>query len=80
MNRPLQEPKDRIWQQRKGRTPSDYENSLSEALDSIFEQGIEDLDSIVERLKELGVESPDGAPWTTKSFRDEIAKLGTKEF
>ena len=80
MNRPLQEPKDRIWQQRKGRTPSDQENSLSEALDSIFQQGIEDLVSIVERLNELGVESPDSAPWTTKSFQDEIAKLGTKEF
>ena len=80
MNRPLQEPKDRIWQQRKGRTPSDQEKSLSEALDSIFEQGIEDLDSIVERVNELGVESPDDAPWTTRSFQDEIAKLGTKEF
>ena len=80
MNRPLQEPKDRIWQQRKGRTPSDQENSLSEALNSIFEQGIEDLDSVVERLNELGVESPDDAPWTTRSFQDEIAKLGTKEF
>ena len=80
MNRPLQEPKDRIWQQRKGRTPSDQENSLSEALDSIFQQGIEDLDSIVERLNELGVESSDSAPWTIKSFQDEIAKLGTKEF
>ena len=80
MNRPLQEPKDRIWQQRKGRTPSDHENSLSEALDSIFEQGTEDLDSIVERLNELSVASPDGAAWTTKSFQDEIAKLGTKEF
>ena len=80
MNRSLQEPKDRIWQQRKGRTPSDQENSLSEALDSIFEQGIEDLDSVVERLNELGVESPDDAPWTTRSFQDEIAKLGTKEF
>ena len=80
MNRPLQEPKDRIWQQRKGRTPSDQENALSEALNSIFEQGIEDLDSIVERLNELSIESPDGAPWTTESFQDEIAKLGTKEF
>ena len=80
MNRSLQEPKDRIWQQRKGRTPSDHESSLSEALVRIFEQGIEDLGGIVERLNELGVETPDGTPWTTKSFQDEIAKLGTKEF
>ena len=80
MKRPLHEPKDKVWQQRLGRTPSDHEIAMGEALDSIFEQGTEDLDSIVERLNELGVASPDGAPWTTKSFQDEIAKLGTKEF
>ncbi len=32
MNRPLQEPKDMIWQQRRGRTPSDHEYAIGEAL------------------------------------------------
>ena len=80
MSRPLQEPKDMVWQQRRGRTPSDHENAMGVALESIFEQGIEDLDGIVERLNELGVASADGAPWTPQSFQDEMAKLGAKEF
>ena len=80
MNRPLHEPKDKVWQQRLGRTPSDHEIAMGEALDRIFEQGIKDLDGIVERLNELGVASADGAPWTTMSFQEEIAKLGAKEF
>ena len=80
MNRPLHEPKDIIWQQRRGCTPSDHENAMGEALERIFEQGIEDLDGIVERLNELGVASSDGTLWTTESFQNEIAKLGAKEF
>ena len=69
MNRPLDEPKDMIWQQRRGRTPSDHEDAIGVALESIFEQGIEDLDGIVERLNDLGVASADGAPWTTEARR-----------
>lgn len=80
MSQPLHEPKDMIWQQRQGRTPSDHEDAMGVALERIFEQGIEELDGIVERLNELGVASDDGAPWTTESFQDEIAKLGVKEF
>ncbi len=80
MTRPLDEPEDRIWQQRRGRTPSAHEEAMGAALGRIFEDGIEDLDGIVERLNELGVASSDGAPWTIESFQDEIAKLGVKEF
>ncbi len=80
MGRPFHEPKDMIWQQRRGRNPSAHEDDMGVALERIFEQGIEDLDGIVERLNELGVASADGAPWTTESFQDEIAKLGAKEF
>ncbi len=80
MGRPLHEPKDMIWQQRQERTPSAHEDAMGVALERIFEQGIEDLDGIVGRLNEFGVASADGAPWTTESFQDEIAKLGVKEF
>ena len=80
MNRPLEEPKDIIWQQRRDRTPSDYENAMGDALEKIFDEGIEDLDGIVQRLNELDVASSDGAPWTAASFQKEIAKLGVKEF
>ncbi len=80
MSRPLDEPKDRIWQQRRGRTPSAHEDAMGEALARIFEDGIEELDGIVARLNELGVASADGAPWTAELFQDEIARLGAKEF
>jgi hypothetical protein len=80
MSRPLDEPKDRIWQQRRGRTPSAHEDAMGAALARIFEDGIEELDGIVARLNELGVASADGAPWTIESFQDEIARLGGKEF
>ncbi len=80
MNRPLEEPKDVIWQQRRDRTPSDYENAMGDALEKIFDEGIEDLDGIVQRLNELDVASSDGAQWTAASFQEEIAKLGVKEF
>ena len=80
MTRPLQEPEDIIWQQRLGRTPSAYEDAMGVALERIFEEGVEDLDGIVQRLNELGVTSADGAPWTAGSFQDEMAKLGAKEF
>ncbi len=80
MSRPLDEPKDRIWQQRRGRAPSAREDAMGEALERIFGDGIEDLDGIVARLTELGVAAPDGGKWTAESFEDEIAKLGVKEF
>ncbi len=37
MSQPLDEPKDRIWQQRRGRTPSAHEDAMGEALGGIFE-------------------------------------------
>ncbi len=80
MSRPLDEPSDRIWQQRRGRTPSAHEDAIGEALGRIFEDGIVELEGIVERLNELGVASTDGAPWTVASFQAEIARLGVKEF
>ena len=80
MERPLQEPEDIIWQQRLGRTPSAYEDALGAALEGIFEDGVDDLDGIVQRLNELDVASADGAPWTADSFQDEMARLGAKEF
>ncbi len=80
MSRSLDEPKDIVWQQRRGRTPSAREDAIGEALERIFDEGIEDLDGIVRRLNELGVAAADGGRWTAESFQGEIAKLGVKEF
>jgi hypothetical protein len=80
MSRPLDEPTDRIWQQRRGRAPTAREDAMGEALERIFDDGVEDLDGIVARLAELGVAAADGGKWTAELFREEIAKLGVKEF
>jgi hypothetical protein len=80
MSGSVDEPKDVIWQQRRGRTPSAHENGMGEALGRIFEEGVEDLDGIVQRLNDLGIASADGGKWTAESFQSEIASLGTKEF
>lgn len=76
----LNEPEDIVWQQRLAREPTAYENAVGEALERLFDEGIEDLDGIVAGLNRLEVPSPDGAPWTARTFQDEIAKLGAKEF
>jgi hypothetical protein len=80
MSGSVDEPKDVIWQQRRGRTPSAHENAMGEALGQIFEEGVEDLGAIVQRLNDLGIASADGGKWTAESFQSEIASLGTKEF
>ena len=80
MSQSLDEPKDIVWQQRRGRTPSPHEDAMGAALERIFDEGIEDLDGIVRRLNELGVASADGGPWTAESFQGEMATLGVKEF
>lgn len=76
----IDEPEDVIWQQRLGREPSAHENAVGDALERLFDEGVEDLDGIVAGLNRLDVASPDGAPWTAKSFQEEIARLGAKEF
>ena len=80
MSGSVDEPKEVIWQQRRGRTPSAHENAMGEALGQIFEEGVEDLGAIVQRLNDLGIASADGGKWTAESFQSEIASLGTKEF
>lgn len=56
--------------------PSDYENALGDALVACFEEGIEDLTPLVERLNELAVKTPDGDAWTEENFQTVLARLG----
>jgi hypothetical protein len=64
-----------VWQTRAA-PPSEYENRLGDALVECFAAGIEDLSALVARLNELGVQAPDGTPWTAASFEREMARLG----
>ena len=64
-----------VWQTRAA-PPSEYENRLGDALVECFAAGVEDLSALVARLNELGVQAPDGTPWTAASFEREMARLG----
>lgn len=63
------------WQTRPA-PPTEYENRLGDALEACFEEGIEALGPLVERLNEMGVYAPDGSPWTETSFEREMQRLG----
>ena len=64
-----------VWQTRAA-APTDYENKLGDALVACFEEGIDALGPLVERLNAMGVAAPDGAPWTEATFEREMERLG----
>lgn len=63
-----------VWQTRPA-PPSDYENALGDALVACFDDGVSELDALIERLNAMGVRAPDGAAWNADSFQAEIARL-----
>ncbi len=64
-----------VWQTRAA-PPSEYENRLADALVECFGAGIEEIAALVTRLNAMGVQAPDGTPWTAASFEREMARLG----
>ncbi len=64
-----------VWQTRAA-PPSEYENRLADALVECFGAGIEEIAVLVTRLNAMGVQAPDGTPWTAASFEREMARLG----
>lgn len=63
------------WQTRPA-SPTDYENTLGDALQEIFDADIVGLADVVGRLNAMGVRPPYGAAWTEESFRAEMKRLG----
>ncbi len=53
-----------------------YTKALGDALEALFDEGIHGLDEIVAGLNTAKVKAPDGAQWTSDSFKTEIARLG----
>ena len=68
-----------VWQTRAV-DPTPYENALGEALEKVFGAEVYDLPGIVAKLNEMGLTTEDGAAWTEKLFKSEMARLGKKEF
>jgi len=64
-----------VWQTRSA-APTEYENRLGDALETVFESGAVELPDVVAGLNALGVRTPDGRPWTPESFQVELKRLG----
>lgn len=64
-----------VWQTRAA-PPTEYENALADALVSIFEQGVEDLDTLIVKLNEIGLQSPEGRNWSADIFERVMSELG----
>ena len=64
------------WQTR-GAEPTAYEAALTDALEEMFDGGVETLPDIVAGLNERNIHAPDGSPWMEETFQTEIKRLGT---
>jgi hypothetical protein len=64
-----------VWQNRSA-PPTDYENSLGDAFEAVFEKGAATVEQVVDGLNEIGLRTPDGQTWTVARFESEMARLG----
>ena len=55
---------------------SPYEAKLSGAIMEVFGRGVHDLPGLVAGLNGMGLNAPDGGPWTEDNFRAEMRRLG----
>ena len=65
-----------IVHQTRAASPTDYENELGQALEEIFSDNVIELENIISRLNEMGVQPHSGAVWTEENFRSEMKRLG----
>ena len=65
-----------IVHQTRATSPTDYENELGQALEELFSDNVIELEYIISRLNEMGVQTHSGAAWTEESFRSEMKRLG----
>ncbi|MGB0629823.1 MAG: recombinase-like helix-turn-helix domain-containing protein [Alphaproteobacteria bacterium] len=63
------------WQAGDGNA-GPYEQSLGDALEETFGQGIHELAGVVAALNAKGLTTPDGDAWTEENFKDVMEKLG----
>jgi Recombinase-like helix-turn-helix domain len=63
-----------VWQSRSA-PPTDYENSLGDALEDVMADGTHDLPGIIKGLTERGVKARDGKAFDENSFKAELKRL-----
>ena len=62
--------------QNRSTSPTSYESLLGDSIERAFAQGIHDLDGVVSYLNSAGPSAPNGEPWTSTKYRQEMARLG----
>ena len=62
--------------QNRSTSPTSYESLLGDSIERAFAQGIHDLEGVVAYLNSAGPSAPNGEPWTSARYRQEIARLG----
>ncbi len=65
------------WQTRSA-APTEYENQLGDALETVFESGATTLEEVVSGLNEIGLRTLEGRPWDAATFEAELARLAIK--
>ena len=62
--------------QARDREPDAYQNLLGDAIERCYAAGIHDLAGLVDGLNEARVPAPNGQPWTSDLFVQEMKRLG----
>lgn len=65
-----------VEHQARSAPPTPYEIKLAGAIEEVFGSGRHDLDGLVDGLNQLGIQAPDGQPWTAEAFRVEMERMG----
>jgi hypothetical protein len=62
--------------QAKQRQSTPYEDLLGDAIERAFGSNITELEPLLEYLNKSGPLGPNGQPWTTQTYKAEMAKMG----
>lgn len=63
------------WQTRAA-PPTEFENRLGDALETIFAGGAQELAEVVAGLNGMQLFDAEGRPWTEASFQEILKRLG----
>lgn len=62
--------------QTRSQEPTQWQQELANAIESIFAKGARELDELIAGLNASRVRAPDGAKWTEQNFTAVIRDLG----
>lgn len=62
--------------QTRSQEPTQWQQELANAIESIFTKGARELDELIAGLNASRVRAPDGAKWTEQNFTAVMRELG----